>query len=207
LFIKKRNKEGEKSNFYKIKERKGLRKVDLSSQVKQIKARKSEPYALNIERALLEVVPTSWSVANTVFFCIGTDRSTGDALGPMVGRLLEKKGYQNVIGTMDHPVHAVNLNEKFESIPKGKHVLAIDACLGKLDSVGFVFVEEGGIKPGAGVKKELMTVGDVSIKGVINIGGFMEYLVLGNTRLSVVMNMAEAIADGISLRFSLGGFK
>ena len=45
-----------------------------------------------------------------VFLCIGTDRATGDALGPLVGSYLLKNGLENVYGTVDEPVHA----EKFE---------------------------------------------------------------------------------------------
>jgi hypothetical protein len=35
------------------------------------------------------------------------------------------------------------------------------------------------------------------IVGVVNVGGFMEYLVLQNTRLSLVMRMAEVISTGL----------
>ncbi|MFP3381143.1 DUF1256 domain-containing protein, partial [Bacillus sp. SIMBA_069] len=53
----------------------------------------------------------------------------------------------------------------------------------------------GALKPGAGVGKELPPIGDASITGVVNVGGFMEYFVLQNTRLSLVMKMATQIAD------------
>ncbi|MNN53765.1 hypothetical protein D3C81_1685430 [compost metagenome] len=39
------------------------------------------------------------------------------------------------------------------------------------------------------------------ITGIVNVGGFMEYLVLQNTRLSLVMNMADVIARGIHMAF------
>jgi len=55
------------------------------------------------------------------------------------------------------------------------------------------------LKPGAGVKKELPVVGDIHITGVVNVGGFMEYFVLQNTRLHLVISMAEVIAKGIYL--------
>jgi len=35
--------------------------------------------------------------------------------------------------------------------------------------------------------------------GVVNVGGFMEYFVLQNTRLSLVMRMADVIAEGLRL--------
>ena len=48
-----------------------------------------------------------------VFCCIGTDRSTGDALGPMTGSFLTQLvsfPFQ-VVGTLDNPLHALNLEE------------------------------------------------------------------------------------------------
>lgn len=53
-----------------------------------------------------------------VFLCIGTDRSTGDSLGPLIGSRLEAEGIGDavVIGTLEHPVHAVNLDRTLEHI-------------------------------------------------------------------------------------------
>ena len=139
-----------------------------------------------------------------VILCIGTDRSTGDSLGPLVGYKLQKvlKRYNNVYvhGTLDQPVHAKNLKSSIDHIYERYNkpfIIAIDACLGKLERVGFISLGHGPIKPGAGVNKELPTVGDIHITGIVNLGGFMEYIVLQNTRLSLVMRMADAITDGI----------
>lgn len=137
-----------------------------------------------------------------VVFCIGTDRSTGDALGPIVGSQLEKMYINNVTiyGTLESPVHAVNLQETIDQVRR-KHtnplIIAVDACLGQLNSVGKITVAHGPIKPGAGVKKQLPEVGTFHITGIVNIGGFMEYFVLQNTRLSVVMKMGDVIANSI----------
>lgn len=128
-----------------------------------------------------------------VFLCIGTDRSTGDSLGPLVGTMLKEMGY-DVIGTLDDPTHALNLQERTAAIPKGKTIIAIDACLGKVDNIGKIKFGIGGLKPGAGVNKDLGTVGDYFITGTVNVGGFMEYFVLQNTRLGLVMKMARRIA-------------
>lgn len=35
------------------------------------------------------------------------------------------------------------------------------------------------------------------IVGIVNISGFMEYIILQNTRLSLVMRMADTISSGI----------
>lgn len=138
-----------------------------------------------------------------VIVCIGTDRSTGDALGPLVGTKLQTKTTRNlqVYGTLDDPVHAMNLKEKLEFIQESHSqatIIAIDACLGQFSHVGNINVINGPLKPGAGVKKELPPVGTFHITGIVNVGGFMEYFVLQNTRLAVVMNMAEIIASGLS---------
>jgi putative sporulation protein YyaC len=139
-----------------------------------------------------------------VIVCIGTDRSTGDALGPLVGSKLSGRLQEHhavVYGTLDAPVHAVNLKDTIQEIETKYHnpyVIAVDACLGQLSSVGMVTVGEGPLKPGAGVNKVLPEVGHIHITGIVNVGGFMEYFVLQNTRLSVVMKMADCIADALT---------
>lgn len=134
-----------------------------------------------------------------ISFCIGSDRSTGDSLGPLVGYMLQQKQPHNkyVFGTLDNPVHATNLKDKLSYINgsyKNPIIIAIDACLGKIDSVGNVAYVTGPLRPGAAVNKDLPPVGDMAISGIVNVGGFMEYLVLQNTRLSLVMSMADKIA-------------
>ncbi len=138
----------------------------------------------------------------TVVVCIGTDRSTGDCLGPLVGTRLQElaHGLFCVYGTLEAPVHAANLAEKIQLI-RAQHtnplIIAVDACLGKVESIGYITVGEGSLTPGAGVNKNLPAIGDIYISGIVNVGGFMEYFVLQNTRLSLVMKMAENIAAGL----------
>lgn len=136
-----------------------------------------------------------------VIVCIGTDRSTGDSLGPLIGSALQERLVPvSVYGTLDEPVHAANLAEALAGIRNnqaGKPVLAVDACLGRAENVGFISVKRGALRPGTGVNKRLPAVGHLHVVGVVNVGGFMEYFVLQNTRLSLVMRMADLIADAI----------
>lgn len=137
-----------------------------------------------------------------VFVCIGTDRSTGDSLGPLVGYKIGKLKHKNVYvyGDLDNPVHAKNLDEVMQRIEitcPNPYIIAIDACLGRMDHVGCILIGEGSIKPGSGVNKELAPVGNMYITGIVNFGGFMDFLVLQNTRLSMVMKMADLVASGI----------
>ena len=137
-----------------------------------------------------------------VFVCIGTDRSTGDSLGPLVGSILEEKELPSfyVYGTLDEPIHAVNLADKLleiNTIHANPYIIGIDACLGRIKNVGVIQVGNGPVKPGAGVNKDLPAVGDIHITGIVNVSGFMEFFVLQNTRLNLVMKMAKTIASGI----------
>lgn len=147
-----------------------------------------------------------------VFLCIGTDRSTGDSLGPLIGYKLSghisKYKDIHVHGTLDDPVHAKNLKEKInllQSTYDNPLIVAIDACLGRTERIGYVKIGSGPLKPGAGVNKDLPAVGHIHITGIVNLSGYMEYLVLQNTRLSLVMKMAETITEGI--RYSVWKLK
>lgn len=137
-----------------------------------------------------------------VIVCIGTDRATGDSLGPLVGYKLQETHYDKVTlyGTLDAPVHAKNLEETLEDIlteHSNALVIAIDACLGASENVGCLTLGEGAIKPGAGVKKELPPVGHLHITGIVNFSSLMNMVILQNTRLSLVMKMADTISAGI----------
>ena len=135
-----------------------------------------------------------------VILCIGTDRSTGDSLGPLTGTLLKEKAPSSlaVYGTLEDPVHAVNLEEKLEII-KASHpkpfIIAIDACLGRSKSVGSILAIPGPLQPGAALNKALPEVGDIHLSGVVNVGGLMEFMVLQNTRLQIVMKMARQMSE------------
>jgi putative sporulation protein YyaC len=141
------------------------------------------------------------SYSDIVVVCIGTDRATGDCLGPLIGYKLKDMKYRNVhvYGTLDEPVHAKNLGEYIELFKNFENpfIIAIDACLGRLERIGFINIKEGPLSPGSGVNKNLPAVGHVNITGIVNVGGFMEIMILQNTRLSVVMNMANLIANGV----------
>ncbi len=136
--------------------------------------------------------------------CIGSDRSTGDALGPLVGtRLSERVRHTDVDirGTLERPVHAANLTEHLEQLHSAEQrtIIAVDACLGRSENVGTACVKSGPLKPGTGVNKSLPSIGHFHIVGVVNVGGFMEYFVLQNTRLNLVVRLADVIADATAL--------
>lgn len=141
------------------------------------------------------------SYSDIVIVCIGTDRATGDCLGPLIGYKVKDMKYENVhvYGTLDEPVHAKNLGEYIQQLNKYEKpfIIAIDACLGRLERIGFINIKDGPLSPGSGVNKNLPAIGNINITGIVNVGGFMEIMILQNTRLSIVMNMANLIANGL----------
>lgn len=154
-----------------------------------------------ISDALLDLLP-SHKHQPVVIICIGTDRSTGDSLGPLIGSFLHEAGMNlfHVYGTLENPVHAMNLRDILDYVKKNykkPFVIGIDACLGRLASIGEIKVGTGPIKPGAGVNKKLPEVGDAFITGIVNMAGHMEFVVLQNTRLNLVMKLAKKISAAL----------
>jgi len=149
----------------------------------------------------VKTLADTYNAKPLVIICIGTDRSTGDALGPLVGeRLYKVCKYAKVFGNLKEPVHAVNLEKILDNIRdiyENPFIIAVDASLGRSENVGTIKIAQGALKPGAGVNKNLPPVGNFHVTGVVNVGGFMEYLVLQNTRLFTVMKMVDIISLGI----------
>lgn len=141
--------------------------------------------------------------SSIVLLCIGSDRSTGDSLGPLIGYKLSKRQNLNltIYGTLAQPVHAINLKETLSEIYK-RHphslIIAVDASLGSFSHIGYVTLGTGSLKPGLGVKKELPEVGDIYITGIVNFSGLLDNLLLQSTRLATVMNLADCISIGLS---------
>ena len=133
------------------------------------------------------------------FACIGTDRSTGDALGPLVGQRLVKLGFDRdaVIGTLEDPLHALNLEERLLplTVPAGGPlIVAVDAALGPMSNVGAVNLRRGGLLPGQGVGKSLPRIGELAVTATVNVqAGALDVQVLQSTRLFLVQQLAELI--------------
>lgn len=136
--------------------------------------------------------------------CIGTDRSTGDSLGPLIGyKLKEQQTRQiHIVGTLDRPVHAMNLEQSIAMIHLcyPDHVIvAVDASVGSQDHIGCITLGKGTLRPGLGVCKDLQEVGDIFITGIVGGYGNYDPLMLQSVRLSVVMKMADYICESVFL--------
>lgn len=174
--------------------------LSLFREKQDIRAHYSDANGMFILQSRLKDYLISASSRPVILLCIGTDRSTGDSLGPLTGTKLAEKRLSglNVIGTLENPVHAENLASTLEDINKSFNnpfIIALDACLGDLDSIGYITLAEGPLKPGTAVKKVLPEVGNIHLTGIVNINGFIQYMVLQNTRLSIVWQMSDAICN------------
>lgn len=134
-----------------------------------------------------------------VVLCIGSDRVTGDCLGPIVGQMLVERGANAfVYGTLARPVTALNLKDAVRHIKSAhgdKKVLAIDSSVGKLGDVGKIHIAFGSIAPGSADGKKLPKVGDVSITATVTDP---RKTPLSAVRLGVVYSLATDIADRIT---------
>ncbi len=134
-----------------------------------------------------------------LILCIGTDRCIGDVLAPLTGTILQKLNVDfPVYGTLENPVHALNISNNLKKI-KSRHpqayIIAVDASLGCKNEVGNIIIRRGSLHPGKGVGKKLPAVGDLTIVGIVETFKADIALVIHNIRLHFVMSMAEIIAS------------
>lgn len=156
-----------------------------------------------------------------ICLCIGSDRATGDSLGPLVGQslfawkehtILEHKNFSPdkkralksmlfVYGTLNQPVHAMNLADTIMQIYRDHadpFIVAIDASLGVKKHIGYVTLGNGPLFPGIGVGKQLPAVGNIHITGIVNCCQNADRnQTLQTTHLSTVIELSSFISNSI----------
>lgn len=137
---------------------------------------------------------SKYMTEDSVIVCIGTDKCIGDSLGPLIGTILKDNDFPlKVYGTIDEPIHALNIHNKLEAIYENhekKHVIGIDACLGVKENVEKLLVRDYGIIPGKGVGKNLPEVGECSLVGIVSNEN-SDFFFNGEMRLATIMQMAK----------------
>lgn len=137
-----------------------------------------------------------------VLICVGSDRATGDCLGPLVGESLINSPVYSVYGTLQTPVHAKNLDHTMEviyALHKNPFVIAVDSCLGYEEHVGYITLSSMPLCPGQGVLKDLPPIGDLSITGIVDQFSESNHETIQSTRLQIVFHLASFITSGITL--------
>ena len=162
----------------------------------------SHTASLDICNALESFIKKNILLKDIIIVCIGTDRATGDSLGPIIGHKLKEIIHDTplVVGTLKSPVHGKNLHQVSDYINglyPNRYIIAVDACLGSFNSIGNIYVERGPLYPGSALNKNLSPIGDVSITAVVNSLNGNSFSTLQNTRLFTIITIAEIICNGI----------
>lgn len=148
-----------------------------------------------LNKALFEMIENIDKTYKSVsVICIGTDRSTGDSFGPLTGHMLSALSLVefDLYGTLERPVHALTLPDVLDGVDTDDSlVIAVDAGVGNADMVGSIGMSYEPVKPGSGLGKTLPSVGDISLTGIVAMGGLAPFIMLQNAPLGLVYNMAE----------------
>ena len=151
----------------------------------------------------LEIYGYKYHMALPVIVCIGSVGVVGDALGPLVGDLLRDK-YQvpaYVYGGVKHPVNGINYPLYCAHLKKmhpKSLVIAVDACVGDVKDVGSVKYTARGLKAGEALNKNLGSIGDIGVMGVVAPRSNNNLVSLMSTPYSLVEKMSEKIAYKIN---------
>lgn len=153
-------------------------------------------------------VLSRWSGARPGFLCVGTDRSTGDSFGPLVGSLLCGWGVDaRVVGTLPDPVHAQNVGQWAAAMRDlgVRPLVVVDADVG--GEPGCLALVSGGLEVADG---RFGAIGDLGLSGsmVSGVGGhFFNVVALGSVRLWQVLSMAHVAARAVALAVEMLGRK
>lgn len=144
-----------------------------------------------------------------VILCVGTDKITGDCLGPLVGTKLKEllSCYNifniNIYGTLENNISysnaKINLNI-IEKMHPNAYIIVVDAALSKRENIGKIFIEKNETVLGKGLNKNKIRVGKLSIKAVVGENRKIpkyNFYTLKNTSLNTVINLANIVAEGI----------
>lgn len=141
-------------------------------------------------------------LGNAVYMCIGTEKVFSDSLGPRVGTLINSMMSTPafVYGLCEQNITAENLLYCYNFI-KALHpdsrIIVVDAAVGTSDQIGKIQICEGGILPGAATNKNLPSVGDVGIVGIVAERGMSDFYTLNSEKDKLVGKVAKFIADAI----------
>ena len=158
-----------------------------------------------IAREITRCLPKNKQI---VVIAIGSDRVTGDCLGPLVGHMLANTGIM-VYGDLVSPVTALSVEETYDVIKK-RHpkavVIAVDSAVGADKDIGKIKVLPKGLRPAAAVGRRMPVIGNISVIGVVSsiTNGTKG---LGEVRLGYVYRMARAISQAIASALSSRDYK
>jgi len=140
--------------------------------------------------------------------CIGScTLISGDMYGSLVGSYLKELEIKQIIGSMNNPVHALNVEEHINRL-KENFVIVIDAFIAKKRNLLHnIEVDLSSISPGSGVGRSLPFIGDISISGYTvfyddKVDYYKMFNALKNADMLLLDRMARATAKAVYLFLS-----
>jgi len=136
----------------------------------------------------------------TIVINIGANLCIADLVGAMVGTILEENNFPlKVFGTIDNPMNAKNLEERYKEIKElypNSPILCIDACLGHKNEIGGIHLRNIPVKPGRGVGKNLVHIGEWSLIGITDDSESDETFFSNRiVRMDLVYGISKTIAE------------
>lgn len=138
---------------------------------------------------------------NCVIVCVGSDKISGDSLGPLVGSMLREGGVPcPVYGYLGKTVNGVNLDE-YRRFLRRYHpfvpIIAVDAAVGNADEIGQIKYRLGGVQAGGAVGRSAPPLGDLAVLGVVGQKGGDVLASLLSVPYPEVEALAHKIVDRI----------
>ena len=142
-----------------------------------------------------------------LFLCIGSEKISGDCIGPIVGTLLKEK-YRipyPVLGTEDNSVNGANIRAYRDNIKKyfpDYKIIAVDSAVGDDKDLWTLKIREGGVRAGGALNPSVEYYGEVGILAVVGSksGNVLDNLL--SAPYSKIVDCAERIAKTIVKAFA-----
>lgn len=134
-----------------------------------------------------------------VVICIGSDKITGDRLGPLVGDFLTEIYNVDafVYGKSGKNVNGINFahyQSHIASCHSDSIIVAVDSCLGQRPDVGTIKLTNKGVRAGGALGRQNERIGDLGILGIVGEYGKDNFNILKNIDKTFVQDLAFTIA-------------
>ena len=106
-----------------------------------------------------------------------------------------------IYGTLAAPITAKEIRYTrtfLRETHKDSPIIAVDAAVGDAGDIGLIKLNDSPLMPGAGANKQLGSIGDISIMGIVAEKSIGNYGLLNTTRLNLVYSMAEIVSNGLA---------
>ncbi|MEG1528116.1 MAG: spore protease YyaC [Clostridia bacterium] len=155
-------------------------------------------YNQEAKNELAKVLPKE----DVVYMCIGTDSVLADSLGPRVGSYLQENMNKPIFvyGIANNNITAINLLSAYRFIKllhPDKKIVVVDSAVGDTEEIGKIIFNDAPLCPGAATNKNLPSLGDYSIMGVVAERGLKDFYKKSVDKQTLVDSLAQIISQAI----------